>query len=182
MPSGEIKLTKQAAAHRLIQTAVRLCANPDDALAAHLIAASAFGLLRDLVAKRGQSFQSRAFAESMYYAALAHRRGERNPFSDSPELMHVINLVCKGLEDGSVTSAADVKVSIPQRVERQMVAHIAQPTNFLKHADRDPNELIDLADVKPTEATMHAITAYALLFPSERLPPEIERFVLQYAD
>jgi hypothetical protein len=180
MAGGKIKLTKQAAAHRLIQSAVRLCENADDALAAHLVAGSALGLLRDLVAKRGQSYSSRAWAESMFYAARNHKEGKRTPFDDDPQLARVIRLICKGIEDGSLTSAEDVKVRMSLQAEKQLLAHISQPTNFLKHADRDPNNLIDLADVKPIEATMHAITAYAMLFPKDRIPAELEKFVLRH--
>ena len=180
MANGEIKLTKQAAAHRLIQSAVRLCENPDDALAAHLVAASAFGVLRDLVAKRGQSYQSRAFALSMYYAARNRKDGKRTPFDEIPELARVMDLIDEGIEDGSVTSETDIGVSMEQHAEWQLLSHISQPTNFLKHADRDPDELIDMADVRPIEATIHAIGAYAMLFPSEMLTAELEQFVLRH--
>ncbi len=70
---------------------------------------------------------------------------------------------------------------MPPHVERQLLAHISQPTNFLKHADRDSSGLIDLADVKPIEATMHAITAYAMLFPSDKLTSKAEQFVRRHA-
>jgi len=182
MTGSSVKITKQAAARQLIQSAVRMCSDSSDAMAAHLIAASALGIIRDLIAKRGHTYQSRALSEGFFAAAKARLKGEPDIFPQNPEFDKIVDNIAVKIRDGSIKRAGDVLVQMPQHFERTLTAHIFGPAGFLKHADRRPDEVIDLADVRPIEATMHAITAYALLFPAQRISPEVERFVHMHVD
>lgn len=174
-----VKLTKQAVAHRLILSAVRMISENFDPLAVHCLAASASNLLRELVATRGANYGSRVFGAALFENALAQVEG-RPPIAGLPNeatINRAIAMVRQGIEDGEIRSAADVQVNMPKAVERQAMAAIVGPYNFMKHADRDALSLLDEAEIRPIESTAHAVAAYALLFPANALPQEIEEFI-----
>ena len=153
----------------------------DDPLAVHVTAASALSILKELLEQRGKSFQSRAFTEGMYQAALSRRQG-KPPMQMGEEVDRVVGLILAGIEDGSIRSSSDVNLSLSKGDEYELLRHITAPFNFLKHASRDPAGLIDEGEVKPIEATIYAVAAYSMLFPGDHLPPEVMSFVDSHVD
>lgn len=173
------QLTKQAVAHRLILNAVRMIDQRHDPLAVHCVAASASSLLRELVAGRSQSYGSRLFGVVLYENTLADLE-TREPvwrIPSDPILQNAVMVVRQGIESGTIVSAEDVQVDMPKGVERQAMEAVVAPFNFMKHGDRDASGLLDEAKVQPILSTVHAISAYAMLFPGAVLPEEVQSFI-----
>jgi hypothetical protein len=173
------QLTKQAVAHRLILSAVQMIEKGHDPLAVHCVAASASNLLRELVATRGQTYGSRVFGAALFENALARieRRVPVGRLPSDPVIDAIIDTVRQGIESGAINSAQDVDVEIPKHVERVAMNSVVAPFNFMKHADKDATTFLDEGDLRPIDATAHAIAAYALLFPGEALSDEVRSFL-----
>lgn len=171
-----VAITKQSAAHRLIVAAAEMLEGHADPLAIHVVAASALNMLRELVDQQGASYQKRVLSTGLWQLAVSKSEGAPSEHLGS-ELNRVLDLIIAGMGDGSVSSPADVDLWLSREDEYGLLRHIVAPFNFLKHANRDPEGTIDEADVRPVDATMHAITAYGMLFPGDELPPQIRLLV-----
>jgi hypothetical protein len=177
-----VLLTKQAVAHRLILSAVRMLNHDSDPLVVHAIAASASNLLRELVARRGKNYGSRVFGVALYEAALAAAEGRPSvaQLPDDPAVAAAIAIIRHGIEEGTISGPEDVDIGIPRSIEHEVMQPITAPFNFMKHSDRDPDEVLDESSLRPVQAIAHAIAAYALLFPGDRLPDEVREFIGGY--
>lgn len=98
---SKIKLNKIEAARRQLDAAIRMLFANEDPVAIHTLCMAAFRILRDLAAKRGDSY--------------IHK----------------------------VTQA-----SIRPGMEKEFWAAMHVPSNFLKHADRDADAILDEVDEK----------------------------------
>ena len=173
---AEIKLTKQAAAHKLIVSATRMAYENQDALARHVVAASALNLLRELIATRGPNLTEHALQYSFYSQAMARIEGRTTGFEDEEAVQQILDGIVEAIKTGQVKSYTDLKIDVPTSEERRMLDPILRPFNYLKHAQRDPLATLDEADVKPLDALLFAIAAYYFLFPGEKMTPDILAF------
>lgn len=177
-----ILLTKQAVAHRLILSAVRMLHRNEDPLVVHATAACASNLLRELVGRRGQGYAARVFGVALYEAALASLEGRASiaELPKDPTVDAAVAIVRRGIEDGTISSAEDVDIGVPKSAEHDAMRPITAPFNFMKHSDRDSDAVLDEGSLQPIQAIAHAVAAYALLFPSEILPREVQEFLQAY--
>src|SRR3546814_9951197 len=53
---------------------------------------------------------------------------------------------------------------------------LTRPFNFLKHAQRDPLATLDDLDVDPVGTIVHALTAFSMVCPEQKLPDQIAPF------
>lgn len=178
-----LTLTKQAAAHRLLLGSVRYFEQEQsDPVVVHVIASSAMSLLRELIGTRGKSYAEVTFASVFYEYAIA-RIENREPIApEIPEVRSspIVDDIERRIIEGEIHSSRDVRINIPKATERALLAHIFEPYNFLKHADRDPNDSLELSKIDPISAIAHAIAAYSFLFPNEKLDPDIRLFLEAY--
>ena len=175
---GAIVITKQAAAQRLILSAVKMFERSDDPLAIHVVASSALNLLRELTQARGPNFTTLSVREGIFRAALSRAKGKPEPFLGSAEeLDGVIDQIVQLIQSGAVKSAEDLEISGGEIDERKYLDKIIRPFNFLKHAQRDPLTTLDEGDVDPFDALTHAIGAFYFLFPGEQLQEEVIDFL-----
>lgn len=171
-----ITLTKQSAAYRLIVSGIQMCNHDEDALAAHVVAASAVNLLRELIAARGPNLAEQALQYSFYSQAIARIEGRTTGFEEEPAVAEIVDRIVDAIKVGRVTSYKDLTIQIPATDERRWLDPILRPFNYLKHAQRDPLATLDEADVRPTDALLVAISAYYFLFPGEKMTKEISAF------
>jgi len=156
--------------------AVDLANKDGDQLAIYLLATSALNILRELLRKRGPDYVTRGVLEGMFKFAQQRARGEPLGFEADANTNQLIDRIAAGIRNGSIKSAQDLRAT-GRSPEYDTLRYITLPYNFMKHADRDPLAHLQENHVKPTEAILHSITAYAMLFPGELLP----EMVLSYA-
>lgn len=179
--TAEVALTKQAAARRLISSAVILARVEGDPLAIHLLAASALNLLRELLRGRGPDYVSRAIVEGLFQAASRLALGEPAPFATDPYTDELLREIAERIKSGNLRSADDIKVTGPS-VEYEHMKHITGPFNFLKHADRDPLAHLNESAFRPVETILHAVCAYVMLFPDQGLDAHVGDFAMEHVD
>ena len=183
---GSIALTilinKEAAAERLVIAAVQMCERGDEPLAIHVVAMSALSVLRELIARRGDSFGTRSLGATIYYAATQKLAGHEYPKSldeDFNSVLHdAADVVAAAISAGQVSHPDELDLYLPKHVEQTFYSLITAPFNYLKHADRDGEQLLATDDVDPTLATVNAIAALNMLFPGRELRPELSSFFI----
>lgn len=125
---ADLSITKQAAAQRQIDAAIRmLFLHGEDFLAIHTVAAAARSILNDLAEARGvgQTYDTRLGLEYLY----------RNYYGldpTDPAIESEINYRAYTIEKDSRTKRLRNK-----------------PANFLKHADKDSDETLDFGELNP---------------------------------
>jgi hypothetical protein len=122
-------ITKASAAQRQIDAAIRLLFSGEDSLAVHTVAAAGCGLIRDL-----------ANTIKPWLAGQEHRAALAG--------------VYQGFLGRSPTEG-EIHRDLP-KLERLMRTARNRPVNFLKHADRDPNDLLNENDVKTDHLLLEA--------------------------
>lgn len=177
-----ILLTKQTVAYRLLSAAVDAIDNHLEPLAAYLCAASALNVLSDLIRARGATYGNRLFAEAIFEAAdsALHERQPVYNLPNDPQIEAAVEKVKSAIANGLVATASDIITDMPRSIERRAFDPIVRPFNFMKHADRDGDEMIDEAELLPLPVALQAIAAYAILFPEEPLPGVFREFVKRH--
>lgn len=173
------ELTKQQAARRLIHAAVTMSDAGADPLATHVVASSAFNMLRELSKVDGAHFTVRVYQFSLYNAALSRVKGEDHGLPHHPVSEAWIDGIAKAIVSGGVKGPEDITIKDAQKTEFETFRYLVGPFNFLKHADKDPLETLDEGAVKPIEVISFAVTAYGFLFPDDELIPEIMDFLVK---
>ena len=147
MSTAALHVTKLAAAKRQIQAAIRLFFLEEDELAIHTVASAAYGLLKDLKRDRGQSEAADIYRTAFFYVVRDFRRGTLPAhFTSDPSIMAEVERIADQLFFITADSKLpDVKLTIPQDVEKQYWNDNNRAANFLKHADRDTDGTLSLA-------------------------------------
>ena len=173
-------LSKQEAAKRLIHAAVVMSKTNADPLAFHVVASSALNLLRELSKVDGPRFIERVYQSALFNGASKKLAGEETGLPDHPVVNGWIEGLAKAIESGHVKEPTDIKINGAQKLEVDALKHLMDPFNFLKHADKDPEGMLDESAVKPVEATSFAIGAYIILFPGDAVAEEVAEFLTQH--
>lgn len=174
-----LEITKQAAAYRLIHAAIHMHENSEDVLATKVVAASALNILRELLRKRGQTFDERVTKQFLFEAARACLEGKRTMGPEFKELDPLILAIADQIRKGEISAAEEVFLggaSLPISLP------IIKVYNFLKHADRNPMALLSEQAVDAEGAIMLAVSAFSMVFPAEMPSPEMIDYIASYAD
>ena len=171
-----VNSTKITAAFRLICAAIEMYRQNIDRAATLVVAASALNLLRELLSKRGPSFETLWWRQIILLYAEGVNQGRKIPdhFAVAGE---AIAFIAEAIEDGHISSMADVDLHIPRQLGSEWLNPIYGPYNFLKHADRDPEALLSEEAIEAGDAILLAIHAYELLFPGEVPPSPLPEFL-----
>ncbi|HUD91620.1 hypothetical protein [Sphingobium sp.] len=170
-------IDKASAAERMVVTAITMAERGDDALAIHVVAASALNVLRDLIQKRGDEYVEQTLKLGAFTIAAARLRGDRISLPTNAAMEAVIENVMRGIEAGEVTQPADLIINLNADERRGMLTYIVKPYNFLKHADRDPLATLEEGDIDPDGAIAHALRALTMLSPEKELPDQIRPYL-----
>ena len=173
-------VSKLDAAERLIVAGILMSERDEDALAIHVIAASALNMLRELIQNGRDDYAAWVLQQGLWHAAWAKLKGAPVNLPTTPEIDQLIDDVAAGIDNGAIKQATDLKVTLTPGQLRQQLAYVVKPYNFLKHADRDPLATLDESDVDAVGTIMHALTAYSMLCPGKTLPEEIAPFLAKH--
>ena len=171
-------IDKADAAERLIIAAIAMVERGEDPLATHLVATSALNVLRDLIGKANQEYVTEVFKRGMFMIANARANGEPINLDIPPEADVQIDGLAEAILAGVVKGPDDLGVEHEKPWE--MLNYIQGPSNFLKHADRDPLATLDEAHFDPVGAIAHALTAYTMVRPDHPVPDQAKAFMEQH--
>lgn len=170
-------IDKARAAERLVVSAITMAERGEDALAIHVVAASALNVLRDLIAKAGDDYVDWILKVGAFTIAAAQVKGEPVMLPTNAAMDAVVEKVVGGIEAGEVAQASDLIITLTAAERRQLLDYIVKPYNFLKHADRDPLATLDESDIDPDGVITHALTALSMVTPGKSLPDEIKPYL-----
>lgn len=172
------KIEKADTAERLIVAAIEMVERNTEPFASHLVATSALNVLRDLLRQADQEYVTELTKKGMF--ALSEAQAKGTPFkSDLPkQITDQIDDLADQIASGAVTSPDDLEVRLEQ--PWTLLRYVLDPSNFMKHADRDPLATLDEADVDPHGAIAHALTAYSILRPGHPLPDTIKPYLIKH--
>jgi hypothetical protein len=181
-PQSTVHINKIAGASRLLDTAIRLFFAKEDELAIHLLASSAFRVLRDLTKKRGKNFTAEVLRNGICSMARQYAEGKlpkaKLKLIEKTGLMVVIKRILddERAQGGKFElSRIDVRMNGTGE-QRAWPSHAA---NFLKHADHRPDEHLAVDEIRNEHVLIGACTAYLELMKTPT--PEITAFVAFWA-
>ncbi len=168
---AEIYVTKLGAARRQIDAAIRMLLANEDSLAIHTVTAAAYTVLRDLLKHRGRYDLEELLKAGIYRSALEYAEGlvareQLDVFYKGDNLsQEIIINIAKEIREGRVSSPEEMKIeiSIGEAWRKKYKQDLAEISNFLKHADRDPHESMKINQVDYIELLSHAASAFAML-------------------
>jgi hypothetical protein len=174
------KINKPEAAERLIIAAIGMSDRGEDSLATHVVASSALNLLRELIEAGGDNYVEQVLKLGLFSAASARLKGDPITLPTNPQIDALIEKVMGGLKAGEVTQPSDLTVTLDKEELRKLLDYITRPFNFLKHAQRDPLATLDDEDVDPDGTIVHALTAFSMVCPAQKLPDQIAPFLAKH--
>lgn len=133
---ADIHITKTTAAQRQLDASIRMLFGGEDMLATHTVAAAAINVLRDLSQRRAESMIDQILGEA-YRTTISELLGKK-------------------LSDDSV------KADLP-KFKRGYLAHANRPQNFLKHADRDSDNLLLETKIQPDHLILEGCALFSSL-------------------
>ena len=160
--SGKLYVNKLFAAQRQLREAIWMFFAQRDELAIHTVASAAYRILIDLKEKRGRDEAADAQFSGIFYIVRSYRRGTLPvEIQDDPEFMKFI----AGMADKlplitATTEFDDVRIALSQDASAQYWREQNAAANFLKHADRDSENLLNLDKVKNLDLLHRASGAY----------------------
>lgn len=172
-------ISKLDAAHRLIISSIEMQMRDFDRLAAHVVAASAFNLLRELMLVGGERFALRLLAEGIFHSAVAINEGHKVTLTGNDAVKETIIKVADAIRVGEIAEPEQINILITEDQEAGLLKFIRQPYNFLKHAKNDQDVMLDESSVDPKAATMLAMTAMGWLSPGREFPDHIEPYLVE---
>jgi hypothetical protein len=160
---AEVHINKLAAASRLIDASIAMLTAEFDDLAICVVASSARNLLAEMKAARGGDHVDDMARWGVFYVARDHLAGTLPAeFYEFPGLIEAIEPIARMIENGEISSVNDLSIKGGQtQCEYWRKANAA--FNFLKHADRDPNQLLDLSEVGAIRIVLEACVIYTQL-------------------
>lgn len=174
---ANVHVTKLAAAQRQLRAAIRMFFSGEDELAVHTVGAAAYRLLADLKTDRGRDEVGDYYLTSIFYCVRDYRRGTLPSYlQNDPEMMRWIQELAEQLPINADSNFEDVKVTVPKSVATDYWQKRNSASNFLKHADRDPNASLSLDEVDNLHLLIQAYGAYVDLLHDDL---EGEGFVLR---
>lgn len=144
---ADVYVNKVGAAERLISAAIDMAAMGCDPLATFVVAASARKSLSEIKAKRGGEHVQDLHRCGFFYMARDLRLGRLSLHElEAMGLSEVVCEVADAIERGEVFGPEDLTFTgIP--TDRLYWNGKNRPFNYLKHADRDTEGLLDVTDI-----------------------------------
>lgn len=169
MNSASVHITKLSAAKRQLQAAIRMHFQPEDELAVHTVGSAVYGLLKDIKSSRGKNEAADVFLVSIFYAVRDFRRGDLpEHLANDPVFMSEVEGWAEQLSPITADSKlSDVRASIGAELERQYWSDTNKASNFLKHANRDVGQALNLDKVNNHLLLMKCFSAYQDIAPDD---------------
>ncbi len=144
---AKVLVSKVSAAQRQLDAAIRCLFEGEDLLAVHTVAAAAHGILCDVSKHRKRPLLDGIYEETLIdvYRKLL----KRTPTKD------------------------EIRRELPNMTGK-LIQHQRHPANFLKHANRDPQEVLDTDTISTDHLLLQACCIYGDL--GLELTPEMRAF------
>jgi hypothetical protein len=181
-PPATVYINKIAAAGRQLDAAIRMFFAREDELAIHTVASAASQVLRNLIQKRGKNLTAQVLQNGIYDMAPQYAEGKvpkelLRAIENSP-LMSIIKYIIEyERAHGKKFDPRDIGLRLNKGDEQR--AWPTKAANFLKHADRDPQDHLALDELKNEHILIGACAAYLEIMSSPT--PEITAFVAFWA-
>ena len=178
---GILLVTKLEAVRRQIDAAVRMSFLNEDSLAIHTVASAAYVILRDIKKKRSRSEMADTMKAGLFVVARKIEAGVLKsipePLLDSEVIARkIIPSIVESIRRGEVKGPEDIDFAFSNEWEKQHWQEFNATANFLKHADKDPDEFLDLNKINNSFLIGSACRAYCEIMGV--LTPEMEMFIL----
>lgn len=174
---AQIYLNKLAAAERLIDAAIGMSSYGVDPLAIFIVSASARKSLSEMKSTRGGSHVEDLYRWGLFYMARDYRLGRLSHDDlNNLGLAEIVEGIAHSIETGEIATADDLQMSgLP--TDRQYWNEKNRPFNYLKHADRDGDALLDIETVDAERTILEASALFKQI--SGRVSAEMIKFVRQ---
>jgi hypothetical protein len=179
-PEAEASVSKLDAARRQLDAAIRMYLANEDELAIHTLAAAAYRILRDLLEKRGLSDLDVPVGMGVYLTAKDYVEGKMGDEElnvvcgcNQEFKTFILNLSGKIRKHGNKFQRLDAKVTLSKAQKRAIWTELSKGSNFLKHADKDHDDVLNQETIKNDLLIRLAIAAYQRF----SFPPTNEMFV-----
>jgi hypothetical protein len=180
MSDATVHINKVAASGRQLDAAIRMFFSHEDELAIHTVASAAFRVLRDVTNSRGRNFTVDVLRRGIVVLARDYANGTlpeatRKLIENTP-LMGSIQEI-----SDNIRAAGDGfdPTSIKMRGVSEQRAWPSKSANFLKHADRDPDELLAVSDLNNEHLLIGATVAYLQLI--QATTPEMTAYLAYWS-
>ena len=143
---GRIFVNKLSAAERQLSAAIRMYFMEEDILAIHTVASAALNLYSDLLRMRGKEPALHGVAYGFFRAARDYLNGELTDEElvewgqGAREAIQPAIDILKANPDFDID---EITVSGPNQFIREYWTNKRKSYNFLKHADRDKDQILD---------------------------------------
>ena len=176
--TGDVHVTKLAAARRQLLESIRMFFAGQDELAVHTVASAAYGIIKDLKTQRGRDEAGDYFLTMIFYAVRSYRRGTLPPrLAEDLKFMDWVSKMAERLPITASTQYDEVKVHLDPETTRQFWTRTNRAANFLKHADRDAADSLSLDEIDNLHLLTLAFGSYRDLVQGA-VEPESEGLVL----
>ena len=157
MKSSEIHLTKLSSAKKQLQAAIRMYFMEEDELAIHTIASAVYSVLKDLKKNRGKDEVDDIFNASLNRLVSEYKNNSlSNEILSNPSLMELL----KQLAD-----TAEFSITTSKETKKAYWKESNKSSNFLKHADRDISDTLNLDSIDNTTLLMKCLNSYLDIIP-----------------
>lgn len=175
---GKVFVNKLAAAERQIAAAIRMYFMEEDPLAIHTVASAAMNLYADLLRRRGKDPAVFLLGYGFLRAAkdfIDGRLTEEELSNWGEGALDFLEPLVDFLRNNPDYDIENARVSGPPDYVQKYWKEKRKSYNFLKHADRDHEALLDLANVNNEDVIAQAIGCAAHL--NCEMTPEKEVFI-----
>lgn len=169
----KIFVNKLAAARRLLRASVRLYCSNEDPLAIHVVASSGYNIINELKRQRGLN-EAHFVAETEMLGLL--KMAQEKVFGKLPKHLaedwnnrDFLELLASKLKIAEDTDISNLGATIDVGPQYSQAFHRKRTHafNFLKHANDDPQGLLDESTVDNFALLMNAMFGYESLAPDD---------------
>lgn len=157
---GLVFANKLSVAKRQLDAAIRMYFAGEDSIAVHTVASAAFNVFSDLLEKRGKDASVHGFIYGAIRAAKDLREGkltEDDIRSWGEGALDLVRSYDSLFDEDPDVDIDQVTGNAPQGWARQFWLNKREAYNFVKHADRDADGLLDEASINNEDILMHAL-------------------------
>lgn len=166
---GEVYINKLAAAQRQICASIRFYFQDEDELAIHTVAAASYVIISDLKAARDKDEPEDRWTTGFFYLVRDYKRGvldeviKKVPEFGNPAYLKIIKEIA---EKSTITGTSnfyedlDFKIEIPPKEKAKFFRSVRKASNFLKHAEFDPDKFLSLEAINNLQYLLVVSVSY----------------------
>jgi len=170
--SQQLLLTKLEVARRQLNAAIRMYFRDDDELAIHVVGHAAFRIIRDILRSRDNDIHESLMTRGMFEMLKAHAKGQLHSTIGEDEAFRrfVATIPDSMLAMIAEKDFEDVQARLIGYNPASFWGEFNKSCNFLKHANLDPEKVLDPDRVDNLQLLGYACGGYGQL----NLPPSVE--------